>query len=484
MDDALSGTATSRDGQFTASDATSELLQRTQEIATTFLAGVRDRRVGAVADYQELLDTLGGPLPEAGEEPTTVIERLARDADAGLVATVGPRYFGFVIGGVLPAAVAADWLTSAWDQHAFSFVTSPAAAAVEEITRRWLADLLGLSPDVSVGLVTGATMANFTGIAAGRHMLLEQVGWDVEEQGLFGAPPIAVVTSDESHATIFAALQMLGLGRSRVGRVATDAQGRLRADELRVMLRQLDGPPLVCAQAGNVNTGAVDPIAEIANLVHDAGGWLHVDGAFGAWAAASPRLRHLTDGLALADSLSVDAHKWLNVPYDCGFVFTRHTAAHRAAMSLEAAYYSPNPAEARANHHFVPESSRRARCFPVYAALRSLGRRGLVDLVERCSALAQRMADRLSRHARIRVLNDVVLNQVLVRIEPPTGDTSESAIDAFTALVVNRVQEDGTCWLGGSIWQGEYVMRIAISNWSTSEADIDRSADAIIRCST
>jgi glutamate/tyrosine decarboxylase-like PLP-dependent enzyme len=273
---------------------------------------------------------------------------------------------------------------------------------------------------------------------------------------------------------------MLGLGRERVIRIPADEQGRMRADLLRSALAKIASPLLVCAQAGNVNTGAFDPISNIAAAVHDAGGWLHVDGAFGAWAAAAPSVHHLADGLALADSVSVDGHKWLNVPYDCGFAFTRNPAAHQSAMALEAPYYSPNPNEARTNHHFVPEASRRARGFTVYAALRSLGRQGVADLVDRCCALARRMAARLSAHPRIHVLNDVVLNQVLVRFDPPAGDDA----DAFTAEVIRRVQDDGTCWLGGTTWKGMHVMRVAVSNWSTTEEDIDRSADAIVRCAT
>lgn len=457
-----------------------DLLSRTTEIATEFLATLPDRHVGSRAEYGALLDAFGGSLSDRGEDPTAVIERLARDADPGLVATAGPRHFGLVIGGVLPASLAADWLTSAWDQHAFTFSTSPAAAAIEEINRRWLAELLGLSPDVSLGIVTGATMANFTCLATARHALLRNAGWDAEQNGLFGAPPIMVITSDESHATLFASLQMLGLGRARVTRIAADNQGRMQADKLRAALKYTRGPLLVCAQAGNVHTGAFDPLSEIEPMVHDAGGWLHVDGAFGAWAAASPQRRHFTQGMALADSLSVDAHKWLNTPYDCGFAFTRHVAAHRAAMSLEAAYYVPSPSEARINHHFVPESSRRARGFAVYAALRSLGKSGVIDLVDRCCSLARRMAERLGQHPGVTILNDVVLNQVLVRFNPRGGGSP----DAFTDDVVRRVQDDGTCWLGGSTWHGMQVMRISISNWSTTEADIDRSADAIIRCAS
>ena len=460
--------------------STQQLLSRTCEIATAYLDDVGDRRVGSLADYNALLDAMGGPVPDGPSDPLRVIEHLAAAADPGLVASAGPRHFGFVIGGAVPAALAADWLTGTWDQNAFSFVLSPAATVVEEISRRWLTELLGLSPDMSLGFVTGATMANFTSLAAARHALLLRLGWNVEEQGLFGAPPIAVITNEESHVTVFAALQMLGLGRSRVTRVAADEQGRMRPDALRAVLRDISLPAIVCAQAGNVNSGAFDPLGEIVSSVHDAGGWLHVDGAFGAWARAVPSLNHLTEGMDLADSIAVDGHKWLNVPYDCGLAFVRDAAAHRAAMTLEAPYYAPAPQETRANHNWVPESSRRARGFPVYAALRSLGRSGLVEMVERCVALARRMAERLAPDPRVKILNDVVLNQVLVRFEPVGGADA----DAFTAEVIRRVQADGTCWLGGTTWHGMHVMRISVSNWSTTEADIDRSADAILRCAS
>jgi len=458
--------------------STRQLLSRTSELASRYLDDVGARRVGSLADYGTLLDAMGGALPDAPRDPLDVIERLVTSADPGLVATAGPRHFGFVIGGALPAALAADWLSAAWDQNAFSFVLSPAAAVVEEGARRWLTELLGLAPDTSMGVVTGATMANFTSLAAARHALLLRLGWNVEEQGLFGAPPIAVVTNEESHVSVFASLQMLGLGRARVSRVAADEQGRMRPDALEATIRELRTPAIVCAQVGNVNTGAFDPLSAIAPMVHDAGGWLHVDGAFGVWAAVVPSLRHLTTGLELADSIAVDGHKWLNVPYDCGFTFVRDNAAHRAAMTLEAPYYAPNPREARANHNWVPEASRRARGFPVYAALQSLGRRGLAEMVERCVVLAKRMAERLRHTAGVTILNDVVLNQVLVRFEPTDGGDA----DAFTAEVIRRVQEDGTCWLGGTTWHGMHVMRISVSNWSTTEADIDMSADAILRC--
>jgi glutamate/tyrosine decarboxylase-like PLP-dependent enzyme len=454
-----------------------DLLALTRDIATDYLATLADRRVGSLATYDELLAALGGELPGDPLGSDHVIRELSSAVAPGLVATPGPRHFGFVIGGSLPAALAADWLTSTWDQNAFSFVLSPAATAVEEISRRWLLDLLGLPGEMTMGIVTGATMANFTSLAAARHAVLRQAGWDVEEQGLFGAPEIHVVTSDESHISVFASLQMLGLGRSRVRRVATDEQGRMRADALKSALAGLTGPIIVCAQAGNVNTGSFDPLAGIAPVVHDAGGWLHVDGAFGIWAAASPTMRHLTAGLEHADSIAVDGHKWLNVPYDCGFAFVRDGNAHRAAMTLEAPYYVKSPNEVRANHNFVPEASRRARGFPVYAALRSLGKRGVGEMVERCSRLASRMAGRLAVHPRVRILNDVVLNQVLVGFDPP----GEGDADAFTAEVIRRVQADGTCWLGGTTWHGMHVMRISVANWSTTESDIEMSADAILR---
>jgi len=457
--------------------STNQLLSLARDLAAAYLDSLADRRVGSPASYDDLLGAMGGGLPTEPVDPERVIRELSSSADAGLVATPGPRHFGFVIGGSLPATLAADWLTSAWDQNAFSFVLSPAATAVEEISRRWLLELLGLPPEMTMGFVTGATMANFTSLAAARHAVLRRVGWDAEEQGLFGAPEIGVLTSDESHASVFASLQMLGLGRSRVTRIATDGQGRMRAAALSAALEGRSGPIIVCAQAGNVNTGAVDPLDTIAPIVHGAGGWLHVDGAFGVWAAVSPAMRHLTRGLELADSIAVDGHKWLNVPYDCGFAFVRDGSAHRAAMTLEAPYYVKSPSEVRANHNFVPESSRRARGFAVYAALRSLGRQGLIDLVERCSRLASRMADRLAVHPRIRILNDLVLNQVMVRFEAAEGGDA----DACTAEVIRRVQADGTCWLGGTTWHGMHVMRISVSNWSTTEHDIDISADAILR---
>jgi glutamate/tyrosine decarboxylase-like PLP-dependent enzyme len=448
-------------------------LRRAHDLAQAFLAGADARPVGASISLEDLRARLGGSLPERGEDPTAVTAWLASAADPGIVATAGPRYFGFVVGGSLPAAVGADWLTSAWDQNAGLYALSPAAAVAEEVAGRWLVELFGLPSEASFGFTTGATMANFTAIAAGRDAVLRAVGWDVEEDGLFGAPPINVVVGNEAHITIFAALQMLGLGRGRVHRVAADEQGRMRVDDLRRTLSTLDGPTIVCAQAGNVNTGAFDPLREIATAVHEDGGWLHVDGAFGLWAAVSTELRRLTDGVELADSWTTDGHKWLNVPYDAGLVFTRDPAAHHSAMTLGAAYYVETAGGERDPYNWVAESSRRARGFTVLAALRSLGREGVAAMIERGCARARQMAARLAGEPGVTVLNDVVLNQVLVRF----GDD-----DGLTRDVISRVQADGTCWLGGTTWHGMAAMRVSVSSWKTTEADIDRSADAILRC--
>ena len=454
------------------------LLEKTHDLAIEFLDSLKDRPVGRPVDFAALVESAGGPLPLRGEDPIQVIEHLAKAIEPGLVATAGPRYFGFVIGGSVPAAMAADWLASAWDQNGFSYASSPAAAVVEDIAAGWLIDIFRLPRGSSVGFTTGCTMANFTGLAAARHALFRQLDWDVERQGLMGAPPVTVVTSEESHVSIFASLQMLGLGRDRVVRIPADEQGRMQLRELQCALSGIRTPVLVCAQAGNVNTGAFDPVVEIAECVHEHAGWLHVDGAFGLWAAASPVYRGLVDGIEFADSIAVDCHKWLNVPYDSGVVFVRDPAAHHAAISLSAAYYAPLPDQARDNHNWVPEASRRARGFAVYAALRSLGRQGIADTIERCCALAHRMAERLSQGPGVQILNDVVLNQVLVRFSPPGGGDA----DAFTAEVIRRVQEDGTCWLSATTWHGMHAMRISVSNWSTSEEDIDISAAAILRC--
>lgn len=456
-----------------------ELLTRTNELANDFLDGVADRPVARPVEFDKLLEEMrAAGLPTDGDDPKLVIEHLANLADRAVVATAGPRYFGFVVGGSLPVTVAADWLTSVWDQNAAFYAHSPLAAAAEQISGEWLIQLFGLANGTSVGFVSGGTMANFTGLAAGRHALLARMGWDVERHGLFGAPAITVVTSDESHISVFASLQMLGLGSERVVRVPADDQGRMRPDQLRLVLAAIQTPVLVCAQAGNVNTGTFDPIPEIAASVRDYLSWLHVDGAFGLWAAASSAHRSLAQGIELADSVSVDCHKWLNVPYDSGLVFVSDAAAHQAAMTLNASYYVTARRAERDNCNWVPEASRRARGFAVYAALRFLGRKGIAELIDRCCARARQMASRLAKAPGVTILNEVVLNQVLVRFSDPSGKDD----DEFTAEVIGRVQEDGVCWLGGTTWHGLQAMRISISNWSTTGKDIDLSAEAILRC--
>jgi glutamate/tyrosine decarboxylase-like PLP-dependent enzyme len=464
--------------------------------AQSYLDHVAARPVGATMTSEQLIAALGGPLPDAGEAPTDVIDRLASAGERGTVASAGPRYFGFVVGGSLPAAVAADWLVSAWDQNAGIYALSPLVSVVEDVAGGWLKSIAGLPDTWSHGFVTGCQMANFTALAAARHHLLRGAGWDVEARGLAGAPPLTVVTSDESHYTIFMALRLLGFGAANAVRVPTDAQGRMRADALADTLASISTPVIVCAQAGNVNTGAFDPLEEIADVVAEftrftgftgftgftrltnSRVWLHVDGAFGLWASAHPDLAPLVRGVERADSVASDAHKWLNVPYDCGLVFTAHPDAHRSAMSLAAAYIQATATE-RDPHEFTPEESRRGRAVPVYAALRSLGRRGLGALVKRNCDQARRFADALARDPRVRILNDVVLNQVLVRFDVPGTDP-----DALVRQVISEVQAGGTCWLGGTTWHGVAAIRIAVSNWSTTDEDIDQSARAVLEALT
>ena len=455
--------------------AEQDALDHALALARRYIASRADRPVWPSGTLQQLRAALGGPLPADPIDPTDVIDALAHAAEPGLVTTTGPRYFGFVTGGALPATVAAEWLTAVWDQPASLYVLSPAAAVVEEVAAAWLIDLLGLPSGCSVGFVTGCHMANFTALAAARHELLRREGWDVEADGFQGAPPIRVIVGDEVHVSVVGALRMLGIGSRQLVRVAVDDQGRMRPEALAAALSG-DTPTIVCAQAGNVNSGAFDPLDAIAKISTRHHAWLHVDGAFGLWAGASPALKHHVRGIECADSCATDAHKWLNVPYDSGLVFVAHPAAHRAAMSLSAAYLVRSPEDPRESMDWVPESSRRARGFAVYAALRSLGRSGVADLVERCCRLAQRFAERLRQEPTIRILNDVVLNQVLVRVVPASGDA-----DLATRETLRIVQEERICWLGGSRWHDLDAMRISVSNWSTTEEDIDRSADSIIR---
>jgi glutamate/tyrosine decarboxylase-like PLP-dependent enzyme len=437
--------------------------------AERFLRGLDERPVGAVVDAEAIRTALGGPLGEQGESPEAVIQSLAVGADPGIVASAGPRHFGFVIGGALPAALAADWLVSAWDQCAAFHSLSPAAAAIEEIAAEWTLDLLGLPASASVGFVTGAQGANTTALAAARHAVLARAGWDVESRGLVGAPGLNVVCGAQAHATIYTALRLLGLGSETAIHVAADGQGRMQPGELASTLAGLEGPTIVCAQAGNVATGAFDPFEPIAEACAEHGAWLHVDGAFGLWAAAAPSTRGLLEGVDRADSWALDAHKWLNVPYDSAMAIVSDPATHRAAMSLAASYLVADLGQ-RDSTNYVPESSRRARAVPVYAALRALGRTGVAELVERNCAHARRMAGRLAELDGVQILNDVVLNQVLVRF--PGGDEAN-------ARIVEAVQREGTCWLGPTQWEDHTVMRISFSNWATSADDVDRSAAAI-----
>ena len=449
-----------------------DLFGLTADAAVRFHATLADRRVGPAASYDELVESLGGPLPDEGKGDLDVVSELIETAEPGLVGSQTGRYFGFVFGSALPAAVAADWLASAWDQNAFSVVTSPAAAAVEEVSGRWMAELLGLPEGVACGFVTGAQGANTTGLAAARQHVLAKAGWDVSSEGLHGAPRIRVLAGAERHVTIDRSLRLLGLGSATLELIPADEQGRMRADALREALAGADGPLIVCAQAGNVNTGALDPLAEIADVCEAAGAWLHVDGAFGLWAAASPRFRELVHGSDRADSWATDAHKWLNVPYDCGLVFCRHPESHGEAMAVAASYLQR--ADGRSPADWVPESSRRARGFAVWAALRSLGRSGVAGLVERCCDHARTFAELLGDQPDIEILNDVVLNQVLVRF----GD------DDTTREVVRLVQNDGTCWLGGTDWHGQAAMRISVSSFRTTREDVARSAAAILEAAT
>jgi glutamate/tyrosine decarboxylase-like PLP-dependent enzyme len=453
----------------TPSPARTAALQTAVAHAETYLNGLDERRVAARADASAVRAALGGPMPDHGEDPAAVIDALVAGAEPGLVASAGPRHFGFVVGGGVPAALGADWLVSAWDQNAAHHALSPAAAAIEEVVTGWLLDLFGLPPNASVGFVTGGQGANTTCLAAARHAVLARAGWDVERNGLAGAPRIRVLCGAQAHATIHTALRLLGLGDATAIRVPADAQGRMDPDALAQALAGGDGPTIVCAQAGNVATGSFDSFEPIADSCAAHRAWLHVDGAFGLWAAAAPGTRHLTEGMQRSDSWAVDAHKWLNVPYDSAMAIVADHDAHLAAMTLAGPYLVADAGQ-RDSTNYVPESSRRARAVPVYAALRSLGRAGVADLVERNCAQARRMATLLAEIPGAQILNDVVLNQVLVRLP---GD------DEANRRAVAAIQADGTCWLGGTTWQDRYVLRVSFSNWATTDDDVDRSAAAI-----
>ncbi len=427
--------------------------------------------VSPLSSRSEIKALLDQSLPDKGETAEEVIRQLVAGASPGLMASAGPRYFGFVVGGSMEAALAADWLTSGWDQVAFNEATSPAAIAFEDVAGTWLKELLGIPPDASVGFVTGAQGANTVGIAAGRWKVLRDAGWDVGVDGLFGAPRVRVVVGEERHATIDRTLRLLGLGERSMTVLPARSDGAMDTSLLEDVLGA-GGPTIVCAQAGNVNSGAFDDLRVIGEMTGRSGAWLHVDGAFGLWAGASASTRHLVDGVELADSWGCDGHKWLNVPYDSGYAFCRDPDVQATAMAYTADYLTGQVGGREfGGGDFVPESSRRARGFATWAALRYLGRSGVEDLVDRCCSLARRFAEQVGRLPGCAVANEVVLNQVLVRV----GDGSA------TMQIEKAIQDDGTCWLGGTTWRGERLLRLSVSNWSTTEADIDLCVEAVDR---
>ncbi len=433
--------------------------------ADRYLEQLPERRVAPAPEDVEVLDQLAGPIPETGVSAERVVGDLDDIGSRATVASAGGRYFGFVIGSGLPVSLAANWLAGAWNQNAAVGVMSPVTARLEQTALDWAQDLLGLPAGVRGAFVTGDTLANVAALAAARHEVLARVGYDLEKNGMADSPRITVVVGEEVHVSVLRAITLLGFGRDRLVRIPVDEQGRMKANGL----PSVEGPFIVCTQAGNVNSGAFDPVRPIARWAHAGGGWVHVDGAFGLWARAAPGRRALADGVEDADSWAVDGHKWLNVPYDSGIVFVRRGDALRQAMSYGPAAYLPTSG-AGEFMEFTPEMSRRARGIDAWAALRHLGRTGVAELVERCCRHAARFADRF-RQAGYRVLNDVVLNQVLVSF----GD------DAETRRVISETQREGTCWVGGTVWHGTAAMRISVSSWATTEADVDRSVEAILR---
>ena len=453
-----------------------EIFERVRSYSDEFLSALGKRRVAPTATVDQLREAFGGPLPDRGTDSATIIDELIDAAEPGLMATCGPRFFGFVIGGSLPEAIAAEWLASTWDQNAGLYVAAPAATVAEEVAGKWLLELLGLPETCSFGFVTGGQMANFTGLAAARHHVLAQEGWDVNAQGLQGAPRVRVLASEERHATIDRALRYLGLGTDSLQPIEVDDQARMRLDALERALEEDGGPTIVTSEAGNINSGAFDRFNEVCDLAHAARAWVHVDGAVGLWAAASTECSDLVEGLDRADSWGTDAHKWLNVPYDSGLVFCAHPESHKAAMSVHADYlvHTADDRE-RDPMDWNPEFSRRARGFGVYAALRALGRTGVAEMIDRCRSHAHLFAERLGAEPGVEILNEIQINQVLVRFMAQNGDH-----DDRTRRVIKAVQEDGTCWLSGSKWKGSHVMRISISNWSTTTEDVELSVKAIL----
>jgi glutamate/tyrosine decarboxylase-like PLP-dependent enzyme len=444
---------------------TAELLEDAARRALRYLESLETRGVAPSVDAVRALARFDEPLPEVPSDPSATLRLLDEVGSPATMAMAGARFFGFVIGGALPVTVATNWLTTAWDQNTGLWAPTPATATLEEVALRWLLEVFDLPRESGGAFVTGANVANLTALAAARHAVLTRAGWDVEGNGLFGAPPITVIVGEEVHPTVTKSLGILGLGRKRVVVVPVDGQGRMRAEAL----PRIEGPTIVCAQAGNLNTGAFDPLPALADVVQGAGAWLHVDGAFGLWARAAPARRHLAEGVERADSWATDAHKWLNVPYDSGVALVRDMHALRASMAITAEYL-PTETARRNPADYTPELSRRARGVDVWAALRTLGRRGVADLVEGTCAHARRFAEGLARAGHA-VLNDVVLNQVLVSF----GDS------ARTQRVIGAIQEDGTCWCGSTVWQGRTAMRISVCSWATTTEDVERSLAVILR---
>ena len=452
------------------------LLSRATDHAVAYRESLADNSATAQAGYYEMREALVAALPETGSAPEAVLDELVRAASPGLMPMAGPRFFGFVIGASHPAGVAADWMVTAWGQNAGYHTPTPAAAAMEEIAEGWLVDILDLPKGSSVGFVTGATVANAVGLSAARTKVLLDAGWDVDADGLFGAPEVTVLVGDDAHSSVFSALQMIGFGYRRVVRIATDDQGRMRPDALQAEIGKASGPKIVIAQAGQINTGAYDPFTEIIAIAHAHGAWVHVDGAFGLWARATPLHKHLTEGIEGADSWVTDGHKWLQVPYDSGFAIVRDREVHQRAMTQWGSYLPSINQGDRVPSAFVPELSRRARGMPVWAMLKTLGRSGVAELVEKHCQLAKRFAERLAPEPGIRICNEVTINQVIVNFG--TGDAA--APKAATEAVIARVLQDGVCFVGGASWKGDWVMRLSVSSGVTTEADIDMSADAII----
>jgi glutamate/tyrosine decarboxylase-like PLP-dependent enzyme len=460
-------------------DELARVLNTAARASLDFRQGLAGGLQKPFADYAVMREAFDEPLPEwPAEDCQAVIQDLATRAAPGLHASAGPRFFGWVIGASHPVGVAADWLTSAWGQNAGNHQAAPAAAAAEAIAARWLLELLALPATCSVGFVTGATVANLVCLAAARSAVLRRAGWDAEADGLEAAPLIRVLIGDDAHTTIFLALQILGFGHRRLVRIATDRAGRMRADALVAALADDEGPTIVIAQAGQINTGAFDPFLDIsAAVARHPCAWLHVDGAFGLWARASPDRAHLARGVELADSWATDGHKWLQTPYDCGYAIVRNAEAHRRVMTAAASYLPPEAEGERDPSHFVPELSRRARGFATWALIKALGRYGIAEMVERHCALARRFATALSAEPGVTVLNEVELNQAIIRFGQ--GEDVEQD-NALTREVIARVQQDGICFAGGARWRGLWVMRLSVISWPTTEADVDLAVRAII----